>query len=83
MEIIDRMINALYSKDKKFCFDEKNIKEFEEEIDKLLDKELPVNVEYSSYGYGHGVYKCPMCDSDIHGIYEYCPECGQKIDYGC
>lgn len=77
MDVIDLMIRRMYMGDKKYCFDENKIKEFEEEIDKVLDRDIPVLLEYRKEGY----YLCPMCDSKINGIYKYCPYCGQKIEY--
>ena len=55
-----------------------------------VNKQVPKKPQFESYGYSGGelVYDewfCPKCgegyEIDSH-YYNYCPECGQKIDRG-
>lgn len=60
-------------------------------INKLLDKEIPKNVEYISTvgdSDGYPVYDtaiCPSCNREFEveceEHYDYCPSCGQKLKW--
>jgi rubrerythrin len=55
---------------------------------KALEKQIPKkpNIEGDGYADGHLVYDtwiCPNCEKDYeidYEDYDYCPNCGQKID---
>lgn len=48
----------------------------------LVDKETPKKPSYLNYGgYKIGNHHCPTCDSIINKQYNYCPECGQKLNW--
>lgn len=56
----------------------------------LVNKEMPryVNYEYDGYADGCPVYDiahCPECgryfEADREEHYNYCPDCGQKLDW--
>ena len=57
----------------------------------VLEKQIPKKVIYESDGYydGNPVYDvayCPVCnialeDGDIHWESNYCPNCGQRLDW--
>ena len=69
---------------------EKRLKEVEL-LQKLVDKEIPENVEYISTvgdSDGYPVYDtaiCPNCDREFEveceEHYDYCPKCGQKLKW--
>ena len=48
----------------------------------LVDKATPKKVSYLNYGgYKIGNHHCPICDSIVNKRYNYCPNCGQKVDW--
>lgn len=61
----------------------------EEENKILKEREAPKKPTYEADGYsdGHLVYDtwiCPRCGKDYeveYDDYDYCPNCGQKIDW--
>ena len=56
---------------------------------KALEKQIPKKPVYEGDGYsdGHLVYDtwiCPLCEKRYevdYDDYDYCPDCGQKIDW--
>ena len=57
---------------------------------KALEKQIPkkATLECDGYSDGHLVYDtwiCPLCEKRYevdYDDYDYCPNCGQKIDWG-
>ena len=57
---------------------------------KALEKQIPKVPNYEGDGYADGamvydVWRCPNCDRDYeveYDDYDYCPNCGQHIDWG-
>ena len=77
------------------CLDEKLYPEEIEDFklfQELVDKETPVTLEYEGDGYdqkGVMVYDtaiCPVCERHFEVDYDehsnYCPNCGQRLDWG-
>lgn len=77
------------------CLDEKLYPEEIEDFklfQKLVDKETPVTLEYEGDGYdgkGNMIYDtaiCPVCERHFEVDYDehsnYCPNCGQRLDWG-
>lgn len=60
-----------------------------EELQRLIDKATPVKPEYETDRYANGVlvydtWLCPNCKTRYEVDYdefEYCPKCGQCIDW--
>lgn len=55
---------------------------------KALEKQIPKNPTYNGYGYTpDGTFIewiCPCCGNRFqveHDYYDYCPDCGQKLDW--
>lgn len=52
-----------------------------------LEKQIPkkaVNVNYKRDFNGSIIVKrgnCPICNDEVNNVYNYCIECGQKIDW--
>lgn len=55
---------------------------FEETI-KLLEKQIPKKPFVKKYAeeYGYWIWKCPNCGDEWAFRYNYCHNCGQKIDW--
>ena len=59
-------------------------------IIEALEKQIPKKPNFEGDGYADGamvydVWRCPNCDRAYevdYDNYEYCPNCGQKIDCG-
>lgn len=59
-------------------------------IESIVKKEIPQKPDFVSdgYAYGYPIYDkwiCPSCGTiyDIYSSdYDYCPNCGQRIDWG-
>lgn len=64
-----------------------------EDVTKIIDKRIPKKPDIYGNGYDNNgeiiydTYDCPNChksydvDYDGHGQYNYCPRCGQAIDW--
>ena len=57
-----------------------------EEIKMKVKKETEGRFpNYDIYGTYHTTYKCPKCECTIHldwhEVKNYCPTCGQKLDW--
>ena len=51
-------------------------------LQELVDKATPMKTSYLNYGgYKIGNHHCPICDIIVHKSYNYCPECGQKLNW--
>lgn len=52
------------------------------EVMSTLKKDVPKKpfMTYSKEGKSVGI--CSNCGNEIYTSYKYCPECGQKIDWG-
>lgn len=47
----------------------------------LIERDTPMKVDSPNY-YGFGYYKCPKCmDIVIEERFNYCPHCGQRLDW--
>lgn len=59
-------------------------------LNELVEKSIPKKPFFESYGYadGYPVYDtwiCPRCGHNYEtevDKYDYCPHCGQRIDFG-
>lgn len=68
------------------------IKSIKQDLDRLEQKETPTKVLLEAEGYSDGelVYDtavCPNCNEhfeidNISNYHKYCPECGQRLDWG-
>lgn len=61
--------------------------ETRQEAIKVLEKQLPKKSVGTEMIFPYNIFaaqKCANCGNPIIGnkIYKYCPECGQKIDWG-
>lgn len=59
-------------------------KEKEDEIEEALKRNEPMKVDLETkyaLPYSRTYYKCPKCDVTIERWYNYCPYCGQKLDW--
>ena len=72
-------------------YDEYGIMEITREcFEALIEKQIPKVPNYEGDGYADGamvydVWRCPNCDRDYeveYDDYDYCPNCGQHIDWG-
>ena len=58
-----------------------------EDVTKIIEKQIPKKPDVSAYNEDGSLlmYKCPSCaspyDVDYDGQYDYCPKCGQLIDW--
>lgn len=60
-----------------------------EDVTKIIEKLIPQKPNVSAYNEDGSllIYECPRCaspydvDYDGHGQYNYCPRCGQAIDW--
>ena len=56
-------------------------------VQEALEKQIPIKFEYifdgDDYGYPVWKYRCPICEAELDGCnyYNYCPYCGQAIDW--
>ena len=51
-------------------------------IEQALKRNEPMKVELVKHYVGFGYYKCPKCEKTIiEADYNYCPDCGQKLDW--
>jgi len=62
-----------------------NLKSMKAAID-ALERMIPTQPYMESDGYADGSevweYYCPMCNYDFEeNVFNYCPKCGQKIDW--
>ena len=63
------------------------IEEILEYVIKRIGKRIPKKLDVSAYNEDGSLlmYKCPSCaspyDVDYDGQYDYCPKCGQAIDW--
>ena len=63
------------------------IEEILEYVIKRIGKRIPKKPDVSAYNEDGSLlmYKCPSCaspyDVDYDGQYDYCPKCGQAIDW--
>lgn len=48
--------------------------------DEMIKKTRPERVRERSY-YSHGDLVCPTCGASAEFKFDYCPKCGQKLDY--
>ena len=47
-----------------------------------IKRNEPMKVELVKHYVGFGYYKCPKCEKTIiEADYNYCPDCGQKLDW--
>lgn len=70
----------------------KEAKEWIDSLRELVEKETPVTLEYEGDGYdgkGNMIYDtaiCPVCERHFEVDYDehsnYCPNCGQRLDWG-
>ena len=49
-------------------------------LQELVDKEKPVKVERVEFGIENEYY-CPKCKCQPLTYFDYCPTCGQKLDW--
>ena len=57
---------------------------------KALEKQIPKKWESDDLGDGEYIYKCPCCNeywalmegTPKDNEYNYCPKCGQKLEWG-
>ena len=71
---------------------EDDIKTLQESVDKANkydEKETPMKVDLKTRypvcdfdGDGDNAYDCPKCESGVISYSPYCPNCGQKLDWG-
>ena len=49
---------------------------------KALEKQIPKKT-YQAWGLGGLSHYCPICNNKVHTVinYNYCFECGQKLDW--
>lgn len=58
-----------------------------EDVTKIIEKQIPKKPDVSAYNEDGSLlmYKCPSCassyDIDYDGQFDYCPKCGQLIDW--
>lgn len=51
-------------------------------IEKDLQRNEPMKVESVKHYFGYGYFACPKCEQIIiEEHYNYCPDCGQKLDW--
>ena len=46
------------------------------DIKRALKKQNPVKVDITA-----SCWRCPVCGMELHGT-RYCPDCGQRLDWG-
>lgn len=54
------------------------------ELQGLVDKATPKKPDFWGDGYGDEYWNCPCCGASFetdYDKYDYCPECGQAIDW--
>jgi hypothetical protein len=67
--------------------EEKEIEEILEYVIKRIDKRILKKPNVSAYNEDGSllIYECPSCassyDIDYDGQFDYCPKCGQAIDW--
>ena len=50
--------------------------------EKTLKRNEPMKIDSSKHYVGLGFFKCPKCgEMFIEEHYNYCPDCGQKLDW--
>ena len=55
-----------------------------EVLQELADKATPKKPDFWGDGYGDEYWNCPCCGASFetdYDKYDYCPECGQAIDW--
>lgn len=52
-------------------------------LQELVDKEIPTKVKIKEFDNGEDGVFCPKCNRGLsfHWKMEYCPNCGQKLDW--
>jgi hypothetical protein len=77
----DKETNEFYSPYATYyCKTEEEFKSLQEAIEKQIPKKVNVRVNAV---YDTKNYHCPNCESNLTGMgFDYCVECGQKIDWG-
>lgn len=89
LEALERFNNVafVYNEYNYECFElyRRNIENIDKDYD-LLKQALKRNepVKYQTETYTNGFFKsyaCPVCDNNIQREFDYCPYCGQKLDW--
>lgn len=81
MSVIKRVIE--YLKDLKYDFayyqsgTEKRHDDFLNVAISVLEKQIPKKIKYNE----HSQAICPDCKDTVFKFYNWCPECGQRIDW--
>ena len=53
-------------------------------LEELVERATPKKPDYWGDGYGDEYWNCPCCDASFetdYDKYDYCPSCGQAIDW--
>ena len=79
-EVIKKALKKLEAC-KELCHDSLGIHEFKV-VKTALNKQIPMKPKTLRTVDGETIYYvCPNCKQDLWGIYLFCYECGQKIDW--
>lgn len=58
-----------------------NTRVYPKEVQEALEKQKPKKLDGGIDKYGFVIGCCKSCDAVIDGDCQYCPHCGQKLDW--
>lgn len=72
-------------KAEKYIISNKEVEDAVESLQELINKEKALQVDEETEHievYADTYYNCPKCNKEIEIHTNYCPYCGQKLDWG-